>query len=85
MIESRFDSYKSKGILFFANSLKKRASDFPYSTSVNSYKTCSKKEEKILSDRRKIALAEKKKYFEKISHTRFCRLYVKLATCTLQI
>jgi len=71
MTESRFDSFKSKGILFFANSLKKRASDFPYSTSVKSYKTCSKKEEKIPSDRRKIALAEKKKHFEKISQTRF--------------
>ena len=88
--ESPFESYKSKRISFFANlifssvsgpkALKKRVCVLAYSIAVKSYrnifeiglKKCGMIVQKSLS---------KKKYLEiNNSQTRFCSLYVKLAT-----
>ena len=88
--ESPFERYMSKRSLFFAylmcssisgtKVLKKRVCDLSYSISVKSYRTFLK------IGLRKCGLIVqksllKKKYFEiKNSETRFCCLYVKLAT-----
>ena len=87
--ESPFESYKSKWILFFANLICSSSGPKALKNCLCFAKfNCSEKLQnifeigfkKVWSDCAKDALWEKKNFERKNSQTRFCWLYVKLAT-----